>query len=223
MPEKPPPRQRQRAKGPKVAAEVVRIEREPWERQVGEPGAAFEAFALYRDIGYARTIRRAAEIATEDTPRNLETVYSGYKKWATRWRWAERAESYDVVVDRRMREARESEWERTLATHAQAGRALQTRSITRVLGGELNGRKIEAADPAELSLVEAARVLELGIRIERVANGKPADLLRGAMVATQAEVEGLLREIVSAWLPLIPEDAHDHAVGLLEAIMQRRR
>ena len=41
----------------------------PWERQVNEPGRAFHAFQIYRDMGFSRSLRRVAEaLASEGEP-----------------------------------------------------------------------------------------------------------------------------------------------------------
>lgn len=207
----------------RTASTAVAIQREPWERQPGETSPAFAAFALYRDLGGSRTIRRAAEIHAESTRRNIETVYSGFKVWASKWDWHTRCEEYDVIVDRRMREARESEWERREQDHASLFRSLQLRAALRVVGGEMpGGQKIDAAPVEELSLMDAARVLDLAVKGERVANGKPADLLRGAMVASAAEVSTIVRQVVEALFVFIPEESHEQAVQALEAIWRRR-
>lgn len=212
-----------RKQKPKSAEVAVVVERDPWEKQPGETGPAWHAFVMYRDLGYNRTIRRVAEIHAETAPdRNLETIYGQLKRWSTSNGWHARCEAYDLIVDRRMREARESEIERTNRQHAQSARALQVRAMARVVGGKVGDEKIAAAPLDEVSFESAARVFELAVKIERVASGRPSDMLRGALVATQAEVEGLVRKIIDGWLPLIPEDAHPQALGILEAIIQGR-
>lgn len=58
-----------------------------WERQVGESGAAWEAFRIYRDLGEKRTVAAVCE--------ELSKSRQLISKWKTTWYWEDRVLAYD--------------------------------------------------------------------------------------------------------------------------------
>lgn len=67
----------------------------PWERQNGESEKAFEAFAIYRDMGQGRTF-----VAVAERLRKSDTLI---RRWKERWEWAERARAYDNELEKEAR------------------------------------------------------------------------------------------------------------------------
>lgn len=59
----------------------------PWEQQPGESAKAFEAFAIYRDMGAERSLRKL----TQQLHKNLTTI----RDWSVKWNWQERVRAYD--------------------------------------------------------------------------------------------------------------------------------
>ncbi len=63
-----------------------------WERQLGESRKAFDAFRRYRDMGPTRSLTRVGQ--------ELGKSRALMARWSSRWRWVERAESWDDQQDR---------------------------------------------------------------------------------------------------------------------------
>lgn len=62
-----------------------------WERQPGESAQAYEAFAIYRDMGSNRSLRVVAEqLSKSDTL---------IKRWSREKKWGERCRAYDNHFD----------------------------------------------------------------------------------------------------------------------------
>lgn len=67
----------------------------PWERQKGESEKAYEAFAVYRDMGEKRTFTAVAE--------KLQKSDSLIRRWKERWEWQERVRLYDNDLQKEAR------------------------------------------------------------------------------------------------------------------------
>lgn len=65
---------------------------EPWERQPGEPSAAFEAFTVYRDLGADRSLAKAGQ--------KLGKATHTLERWSVRWQWVARAQAWETAQDR---------------------------------------------------------------------------------------------------------------------------
>ncbi|MEH1014657.1 hypothetical protein V6U90_16285 [Micromonospora sp. CPCC 206060] len=127
----------------------------PWDRQYREPERAYSYFALYRDLGRTRTV---AKVATEV---NKSRDY--LHKLATRWRWVQRAQTFDREQDRLYAEGL-AERRRDMADrHARIASALQAKLVAR----------LQSLDTAKLSPGDIARWLEVATRVERLALGLP--------------------------------------------------
>ena len=67
----------------------------PWERQKGESEKAYEAFAIYRDLGEKRTFAAVAERL-----RKSDTLI---RRWKEQWNWQERVRIYDNELEKEAR------------------------------------------------------------------------------------------------------------------------
>ena len=65
----------------------------PWEQQPGESAKAFEAFAIYRDMGVERSVRKVAQ--------QLNKSLTLIGRWSSNHNWPERARAYDRDLDKR--------------------------------------------------------------------------------------------------------------------------
>ena len=72
-----------------------RIETNSWEQQPGESARAFEAFAVYRDMGPERSVRRVAQ--------QLGKSGALISRWSSAHNWVERARAYDRELDQQAR------------------------------------------------------------------------------------------------------------------------
>jgi hypothetical protein len=128
---------------------VTDDERAPWERRPHEPARAHDGFRRYRDAGPLRSLSSIAE--------QLGVHVRTVKRWSARWDWPARAISWDDEAhradDRRRLEALRSMHD----THQRAGRA----AIAKALAA------LHEIAPADVGAASAARLLEIGTRLER--------------------------------------------------------
>jgi len=75
---------------------------EAWEHLPGEDPVDYHVFELYVQLGYARTVRAAAEEYFAEIKQPCPTGYrSRFTVIATEWRWQERADAYWRIERRR--------------------------------------------------------------------------------------------------------------------------
>lgn len=145
----------------------------PWMRQDHETGKAYEAFAVYRDLGPTRAIsgveRHFAEIGRR---RNRRL----YERWSAQWAWVRRSVLYDQDVDRRKWEEDERKRVEMVDRHGRAFQALFAKAMQRVVGSPDNGvQPIDMNDVGYRDLVSG--VVELA-KMERTTRGVPAEHTR---------------------------------------------
>jgi hypothetical protein len=144
-------------------------ERFVWERDPRESPKAFQAFALYRDLGPDRTLRRVAD--------QLGKSLSLIERWSSAWAWRDRVQAYDAYLDRKMRLEAERQLSEARAEmvgrHSQIAVAALHKVTQRIIGDEKAG--VEAVPVDDLTLPELARVFEVFHRAERVSRGVPGD------------------------------------------------
>ncbi|MEU0839455.1 hypothetical protein ABZ370_08285 [Streptomyces sp. NPDC005962] len=150
---------------------------ESWERQGGESVQAFEAFAVYRDLGPARSVTKVA--------RELDKSRALVGRWSRQFAWVMRAVAYDREQDRLFL-AEQAQARRDLARrHAKLAQAVQSKAVAR----------LQVLDPRELSPSELLRYVQVAAEIERRAVGEtPAvgaveDRDQGADVASLSDEE----------------------------------
>ncbi|MET8679987.1 hypothetical protein ABZW18_20985 [Streptomyces sp. NPDC004647] len=140
---------------------------EPWERQSGESPQAFEAFAVYRDLGPTRSVTKVAQ--------ELDKSRTLLGRWSKQHAWVMRATAYDREQDRvflvEQRQARRDIARR----HAKLAQAFLGKAIAR----------LQALEPRELTPGELLRYFQVAAEIERRAAGEEP-----AGVASQGSGEG---------------------------------
>lgn len=146
-------------------------ERGPWERRPDESAKAFGAFVQYRDLGFMRTLKAAAVLlygTGECTPAQL----SQFKAWSTKNDWVARAEAWDDYLDavnRAQQAADVVEMNRVQATTGRNVLTLvnrQLREWSEALDADGNAKSL-GLSPSEL-----ARLLEVSVKVERLARGE---------------------------------------------------
>lgn len=83
-----------------------------WERAIGETTKAFDAFMTYLEAGPDRTIASATN-----------HPYASCRDWAKRWRWRERAATFDRHLAAQRREAFADEYVEVGRRHARQAQA----------------------------------------------------------------------------------------------------
>ncbi|WP_405803365.1 hypothetical protein [Streptomyces sp. NBC_01187] len=126
---------------------------ESWERQGGESAQAFEAFAVYRDLGPARSITAVA--------RQLDKSRALLGRWSRQFAWVMRATAYDREQDRLFL-GEQAQTRRDIARrHAKLAQAVQSKAVAR----------LQALEPRELSPSDLLRYIQVAAEIERRAVG----------------------------------------------------
>ncbi|HYQ84240.1 MAG TPA: hypothetical protein VEP28_09605 [Rubrobacter sp.] len=125
-----------------------------WLRLPGESWQAYEAFAIYRDMGGIRNHAKTAE--------KLNKSIALMSKWSMRWDWVDRAASFDAneAFERmvRMKEARL----RLHENDARIARTLKNKVIQR----------LNSLNPDELSITQMLQAFKLGHEVEISSLGK---------------------------------------------------
>lgn len=125
-----------------------------WERQKHESPPAFEAFAVYRDLGPARSVTKVA--------RELDKSRALVGRWSRQFAWVMRATAYDREQDRLFL-AEQAQGRREIARrHAKLAQAVQGKAVAR----------LQTLDPRELSPSDLLRYVQVAVEIERRAVGE---------------------------------------------------
>lgn len=149
---------------------------EAWEQQRDESPQAFQAFAAFRDQGAQRTLAK--------TGRDLGKSGTLMKRWAGRWDWWARAESWDREQDRQWRAEQRAARREVARRHARIAAAFQSKIVAR-----LNSLKADELSPADL-----VRWLDIAARIERQAYEMDSE---AAKDSAPAEVRSMLRDLMA--------------------------
>lgn len=190
------------AKKPRRRKAPDPVEPELWEQQPGESAPAFQAFAVYRDLGPGRSIRAAG--------RSLGKARQTLEAWASPHKWVSRASAWDGHLDEIARKELEEQ-------RAAAGKRHAT-----VLRGQMNALSAPAAELlrrledtpdllAKMPLnalaalaVQGARATPRLVIAERLALGVSTENLGahdgGAFTAEQEKVKRMSDPEVDAYL-----------------------
>ncbi|WP_369394418.1 hypothetical protein AB5J72_47965 [Streptomyces sp. CG1] len=148
-----------------------------WERQDGESRQAFEAFAVYRDLGPARSVTKVA--------RELGKSRTLLGRWSRQYAWVMRSVAYDREQDRLFL-AEQAQARREIARrHAELAQAVQSKAVAR----------LQALDPRELSPSELLRYIQVAVEIGRRAVGEaPSPAVTAEAQEQGADVAALADE-----------------------------
>ena len=132
---------------------------EAWERQQGESTRAYEAFALYRDMGADRALRKVVQALNK----NLTTI----AEWSTKYEWVKRAAEWDAEQDRIARNAQIEEIKKMRKRHAEVANSMIIKAAR-----ALNRMKEEDIRPADIS-----RFIEVASKLERLSRGDTSEVI----------------------------------------------
>lgn len=155
-----------------------------WERQKGEGSRAFEAFAMYRDMGPARTTRKVAqELAKSDTI---------IRRWSAKWNWVNRATQYDDHLDEQLRLENAESLKAAKKRHVSLSQMIQVRVLDR----------LQALKAEEITVGNLAGMLKTATDIELRALGEKAE--------DAPPDDGRVRRVEVNWVtPKRREDSRD--------------
>lgn len=123
----------------------------PWERQVGESGQAYEAFAIYRDEGKSRTVSAVVK--------RLKKSRSLIDRWKARWNWEERAIAYDNDVERKAKEEAIKERKTMLSRHIKIAMQVQKKAL----------QALDNLDVKEMSPKDIKEYIRMATDLERLS------------------------------------------------------
>jgi hypothetical protein len=130
---------------------------EVWEQLDNENGRAFEAFLVYREMGLSRSLKKVANV--------IGRSRSWTERMASSNEWTLRARAYDREVDRIRLAANAEAQVEMILRHARLGQevvALAHDALRRI-------------DPESLKPGDVVRLLELGVKTERLSRGAPTE------------------------------------------------
>lgn len=154
----------------------------PWERQKGETEKAFEAFAIYRDMGEKRTFTAVAE--------KLQKSGSLIRRWKDRWEWQERVRAYDNELEKEARAKVVKDRKDMTERHINISMQLQKKALE-----ALKTLKVETMSPKDIKeFIKMATDLERLNRTLEEESGKDkadtsASLADAIMAAYQKRKE----------------------------------
>jgi hypothetical protein len=125
---------------------------EYWDRLPEEPGKAWFAFQTYLYLGPTRSLSKVVRelVAKRSYTKQLE-------RWSRQYSWVDRAEAWDRHID----ETRQKEYigaiKEMAQRQAQLGRELQDKAR----------EALQKLDVSTLKPAEVAKLLDLGVKIER--------------------------------------------------------
>jgi hypothetical protein len=130
---------------------------ELWDQIGGETSRSFELFAHYRDGGLNRSLRNTAEAFNVST-RLVE-------KMSSRHSWQKRVRAFDREQDRQRQLENRVAQHAMVERQARLGMLMQQKALDR----------LQALDSSKLKPTETMRLLDLGIKIERLSRGVPSE------------------------------------------------
>lgn len=156
-----------------------------WDRQEDETDKAYEAFAIYRDMGNERTAISVAE--------QLHKSYTLIRRWKTRYTWEDRARAYDNEINRAMT----AKAKKDAADEAAKMRKRQTKlaiELQQMAITALTEEKIVKMQPKDIiKFITEATKLERQNRVDEIAaNEDGAD-------ESLEKLDEVLKEIKSAF------------------------
>lgn len=142
--------------------------RRPYERREKEGDEAFEAFAIYRDMGVGRSLVRVGEQLSKS-----EVLMA---RWSGVHEWVKRTHAYDMEIDRRkhigdLKGIEDMRRRHTrLAMMAQDLVSLELKKLVKGAESHANATTVDA------NLV--AKLLETSTKLERVVRGEPGEIIQ---------------------------------------------
>lgn len=159
--------------------------RRPFERQPGEPDKAWQAFVIYRDLGFDRSLIKAANIYRKATTANakVESVQNTLQKMSAEYSWVMRSAEWDNELDKIRRRKKIFEIEEMKERHLKLATSLQGLGAIELKKWLNKVQTSKENEKVELSTTDVRALIELGIRLERLNRDEPETLTK-----TQQEV-----------------------------------
>ena len=149
------------------------LDRPIYFRLLGESDKAYSAFCYYRDLGYDRSITKVT--------RGCHKSHGLISRWNSRYHWAERIRAWEDHLDRVAMEKAEKARKDMVDRHIRLSSMLQSVGTAKLLEWH---KQVQAwqQDPQHnqlpnLTPSDVVRLIELGIRIERLCRGESTEVV----------------------------------------------
>lgn len=136
-----------------------------WERQENENAKSYAKFCVYRDMAYQdgkksgkRSLESVSQTFGLKSRRSIEMLSS-------RHNWQSRVEDYDNYVDAKTRKSQEDTIAKMHKDHAIIANQLVIKAAQRLL----------TIEEKELSPVDVVRMIDTGIKLERLSRGESTE------------------------------------------------
>ncbi len=123
----------------------------PWERQIGESGQAYEAFAVYREAGKSRTVSAVVK--------QLGKSRSLLDRWKARWDWEARAAAYDNDIERQAKEQAVKGRKTMLDRHTKIAMQVQTKAL----------QALQRLDVDKMTPKDIKEYIKMATELERIS------------------------------------------------------
>lgn len=172
----------------------------PWEKQKGEPGTAFWAFSVYRDLGPRRSLTKVGEIAGETGVAAASSV----ERWSSRWKWVERADAWDRDQDRKRTAERDEALASARRSEVIAGSAAMTAIINRLRGRAASEGvpAVQALDPNAIEWGDFNGVANAAMKLLDSGLGEAGADLKGTVLVRVTAFQDFARalaDVALAW------------------------
>ena len=138
-----------------------------WERQPKESAQAYEAFAIYRDMGADRSLVKVGQKCGKNT--------SLMERWSREWNWSERVRSWDNELTAKVKEDAEKTVAEMVQRHIKIALQMQTKAVT----------AFNSISADEITARDALAMLKLGLDLVRICRGEPTEI-----TSSRSEVNG---------------------------------
>ena len=154
-----------------------------YDRRPDESAKAYEAFAIYRDLGVNRSVDAVARQLSKSLPL--------IKRWSAAYDWVMRVDAYDEFVDAQARKKLERDAINRradmLRRHALSGKVLQQKGVEYLS---------KQGSPGIDRGADAIAAIKTGIAIERQAESLPEHLM-AIVEATDDELARQYNELLA--------------------------
>ena len=170
-------------------------DRKKYDRQPDETDKTWRAFCLYKELGYGRTLRGAAQLYIEQNRLKgaLRTVEGNFSKWSNRYRWRERIVDWDNHIDTKRRRGQENALLSMREKHTKLGESLQVAGAKALTAWMRNKEGIGYLDVDMSDIVKAIKV---GIDIERKGREQPDLVIEQKMTVKQERIRDRMQHLL---------------------------
>ncbi len=150
-----------------------------WDRRIGESMKSYRLFLCFKDMGRTRSYVKVFEL-TEGMN------YAAINQLGTRLEWFKRAEAFDAHQDREFQIKLEEEILQSRIRQQRIGAGMQELAEM--------GLEMLKEYPEELSPADISKLIDIGVKIERLALGDPSEIIKKE-IEGKVEVEVAVEEV----------------------------